>query len=119
VAYTTITKTISISSSKEKKNSVFFSPEDSFNLYPIGSIIDISPHGRHTYCGQRDPHWSMISLDLSPEEILENYPRFAEVKYLDCELNAGEMLYIPNGWWHSVTSYGVHVALNIWTESAE
>ena len=23
-----------------------------------------------------------------------------------CEVQAGEMLYLPAGWWHEVTSYG-------------
>jgi len=61
----------------------------------------------------------MLNLDYTQKEIVANYPRFAEAKSILCEVNAGEMLYVPNGWWHEVTSYGVHVALNIWTVSAD
>lgn len=33
---------------------------------------------------------------------------------LECELKAGEMLYLPAGWFHEVRSEGEHCALNYW-----
>ena len=38
---------------------------------------------------------------------------------LECELQAGQMLYLPCGWFHEVRSYGNskdggHLALNYW-----
>jgi len=101
-----------------KKKVRLFSPEDSFNIYPVGAIVDISPYGSHMYCGEKNGHWSKISLDDSEEKIRENFPRFFSAKSMECVVNSGEMLYIPNGWWHEVTSFGIHVALNIWTSSA-
>ena len=43
----------------------------------------------------------------------------ARSKGLECELNAGEQLYLPCGWFHEVRSYGDseqggHLALNYW-----
>ena len=40
-------------------------------------------------------------------------------KSLECELKAGEQLYLPCGWFHEVRSYGEcaeggHLALNYW-----
>ena len=40
-------------------------------------------------------------------------------KALECELEAGQMLYLPCGWFHEVRSYGSsqeggHLALNYW-----
>lgn len=32
----------------------------------------------------------------------------------ECELKAGEMLYLPAGWFHEVLSSGSHCALNFW-----
>jgi len=93
-----------------------FSPFDSFNLYSIGLIEDISPRGRHTYCGNSNSHWSRASVNAPEEEIRRNFPRFFNASYLECEVEAGEMLYIPGGWWHEVTSYGIHVAMNVWTQ---
>jgi len=102
---------------KGKKKFRLYSPADCFNLYPIGSIISINPYGNHYYCNERDPHWSQIHTQLSQETIKEKYPRFLEAQYMECEINEGEMLYIPPGWWHQVTSYGNHIALNFWIES--
>eukprot|EP01123_Difflugia_compressa_P015695 TRINITY_DN8966_c0_g1_i1.p1 TRINITY_DN8966_c0_g1~~TRINITY_DN8966_c0_g1_i1.p1 ORF type:complete len:161 (-),score=26.00 TRINITY_DN8966_c0_g1_i1:86-568(-) len=105
-----------------------YSPKDSFNLYPTGDIIDITPHGRHSYCYQNNAHWSLITgFDLpqmttqeiaASETLKQKFPRFAHAKSVECTLSEGEMLYIPNGWWHQVTSYGLTIALNIWTDSA-
>ena len=43
----------------------------------------------------------------------------AKCRSLECELKAGEMLYMPCGWFHEVRSYsnskeGGHLALNYW-----
>ena len=43
----------------------------------------------------------------------------ARYRGLECELKAGEMLYMPCGWFHEVRSYGNskevgHLALNYW-----
>lgn len=35
-----------------------------------------------------------------------------------CKLQAGDMLYIPEGWWHSVISDPCTIAVNIWFESS-
>ena len=40
-------------------------------------------------------------------------------KAVECELEAGQMLYLPCGWFHEVRSYGSskeggHLALNYW-----
>jgi len=101
---------------KEKKIIKLFGPADSFNLYAVGNILDIGPRGHHSFCGQRDSHWSQVQLTAPPEEIRRDFPRFFDASYLECTVEAGEMLFIPNGWWHEVTSYGVHIALNIWTD---
>jgi len=101
---------------KGRKKVKLYSPEDSFNLYPIGKIIDISHHGSHYYCNERDSHWSQITCETPESTIKEKFPRYLEAKPLYCEVNEGEMLYIPPGWWHEVTSYGNHIALNFWIQ---
>jgi len=99
---------------KGRKNVRLFSPADSFNVYPVGTILGISPTGRHHFCGNPESHWSSIDFNR-PEEIKENFPRFSDAVSMECEVSEGEMLFIPNGWWHQVTSYGIHIAINLWT----
>jgi len=100
---------------KGRKKVKLFSPFDSFNLYSIGKIQDISPRGHHTYCGGQNSHWSRVSVSAPEEETRRNFPRFFNASSLSCEVEAGEMLFIPGGWWHEVTSYGTHIAMNVWT----
>ena len=56
---------------------------------------------------------------------LDRFPKFKQAKKLTCELKAGEMLYLPAGWFHEVFSseknvfqtkegYEGHMALNYW-----
>ena len=56
---------------------------------------------------------------------LEKYPKFREAHKISCTIKAGEMLYLPAGWFHEVFSseknvfqtkkgYGGHMALNYW-----
>ncbi|CAR27712.1 hypothetical protein ZYGR_0N01980 [Zygosaccharomyces rouxii] len=51
----------------------------------------------------------------------EKWPLFQSANRLTVELEPGEMLYLPTGWFHEVTSFGdssksndVHVAVNYW-----
>ncbi|SCU84385.1 LANO_0C01222g1_1 [Lachancea nothofagi CBS 11611] len=55
---------------------------------------------------------------------LEKWPLFLQANRLVVDLEPGEMLYLPTGWFHEVTSFGkenaasaqdqIHVAVNYW-----
>ncbi|CAB4022524.1 Prostaglandin F synthase [Paramuricea clavata] len=53
---------------------------------------------------------------IDPEKVdLEKFPKFADVMYYESVLNPGDILYIPQYWWHHVTSAGApNIAINIW-----
>jgi len=70
-----------------------------------------------------------ISSPLSPEETLQaiqslpevqsRFPLFSKAKLYTFELNAGDCLFLPQGWFHEVESIGdeegdIHMALNHW-----
>jgi len=48
------------------------------------------------------------------EEIRSKYPKLMEAKVSFCEIEAGEILYLPASWFHEVTSFGGHLAFNYW-----
>lgn len=107
---------------KGKKKVKLISPADSLKMYSDSRVIHVGPRGFTEHCFSTDAHWSDIEFDFSKtprKEIDEEFPRFKGVKYMECEFHAGEMLYIPVGWWHEVTSYGHHVALNFWAITEE
>jgi len=50
-------------------------------------------------------------------ELGKHFPEILKTKPAFCELNAGDMLYMPASWFHEVTSFGDkdgHLALNYW-----
>lgn len=55
-------------------------------------------------------------LSIDPEKLdLEMYPKLADVPYYEVTLNRGDMLYIPQYWWHIVRSYdSPNIGINVW-----
>lgn len=68
------------------------------------------------------PNFSLVDTSLSPEELMVQFPLFLEARKRGAEmvvtLHAGEMLYLPAGWFHEVISVGSpplgHMAMNYW-----
>lgn len=44
----------------------------------------------------------------------ERFPLFAEAAFEDTVLGPGDMLFIPNRWWHYVRSLSVSASCNFW-----
>ena len=78
-------------------------------------------------CGKQTTpnNFSRIDLTQPRDQLLQQFPRFAAVAdtMIECTLRAGEMLYLPAGWFHEVSSFGAstessaqpqHMALNYW-----
>ncbi|GGE84090.1 DUF6065 family protein [Sphingomonas prati] len=57
--------------------------------------------------------------DIADEAMLARYPLARDARVFEVDLMAGELLYIPVGWWHQVTSLDFSVMLTytnfIWT----
>lgn len=63
--------------------------------------------------------FSRVDLSRPQQEIKTQFPLFPGTQAVECELEAGQMLYLPCGWFHEVRSYGHpdeggHLALNYW-----
>lgn len=53
------------------------------------------------------PSFCQVQLHLSESELRKRYPRFPRMAAASVVvLQAGDMLYLPAGWFHEVTSYG-------------
>ena len=103
-----------------KKHFRLYAPNDTPLLYPYGNVVVIHKNGQISlrdpvgeFAKRQLPHFSEI--EDSSRVNLESYPLFSEAKVFTVEVNAGELIYIPAGWWHEVTSFDFHVALNFWT----
>ncbi|KAK9814629.1 hypothetical protein WJX72_009022 [[Myrmecia] bisecta] len=65
------------------------------------------------------PSFSRIDLALPDAQLRAKFPLFpGKAAALECEVRAGQMLYLPAGWFHEVTSFGGsqggHLAFNYW-----
>lgn len=62
--------------------------------------------------------FSLVDTSLSDEELKKKFPLFLEAKKhcIKITIKAGQMLFIPCGWFHEVKSKGStgHVAFNYW-----
>ena len=98
-----------------KKTFRYFAPSDAFDLYTKGHVDYVSPSGNIRYAMpflySDPPHFSPIN-PLFPN--LTTHPRFAAATMATCELEAGDLLYLPGGWFHHVTSFGENIAVNVW-----
>lgn len=106
------------------------------NVRPDGGCIESENDAEHVETDLDPPSFckippSLLHLneveDLEQREKLIKYcdsklPKFTKFKNnsMKVDLNDGDLLYLPAGWFHEVTSYGdelnnnVHVAINYW-----
>jgi len=100
-----------------RKRFSIFPPQQAPNLYPRGVLLGVDPNGNIRY-QERDklPHLAQVDIER-PD--MQRFPRYAEAapQRMDFEVLANEMLFLPNGWFHQVTSVGRHIAVNFFAET--
>ena len=95
-----------------RKHFTLFPPSEARNLYTRGTLLEVEQNGNIRYASMEGmPHMSRVDLE-HPD--LERFPRIAAAQgtRMDVDLEKGEMLFLPNGWFHRVASCGRHVALS-------
>lgn len=48
------------------------------------------------------------------EPDLNKFPNFKKIKYLECIVEEGDILYIPKNWWHYVNSLTCSFSVSNW-----
>ena len=95
-----------------RKQFTLFPPTEAGNLYTRGTVLEVEQNGNIRYASMDGmPHLSRVDLE-HPD--MQRFPRFAAAlkTRLDVELEQGDMLFLPNGWFHRVASRGRHVAVS-------
>ena len=112
---------------KGKKIIKLYSPNDAYNLHTKGCISKINKNGLIEYnnlIGEHN-HFSKIDIDNKKSEVYKRYNKFINAKETICEINEGEMIFIPCGWFHQVTSLNNaltnenHIAISYWCHSPD
>ncbi|KAF1899366.1 hypothetical protein Lal_00019494 [Lupinus albus] len=80
-------------------------------LYSASLSEDLSP-----YPDTMLRNSSQVDLD---DIDVRKFPKVADLEFVDCILEEGEMLYIPPKWWHYVRSLTPSCSVSFWWSEAE
>lgn len=97
------------------KRFILFPPEQACNLYTYGKLLGVDANGYIRYASMEDrPHMCQVD-PIQPDT--ERFPLYAVAAdtRCECQLEKYEMLFLPTGWFHQVTSIGRHVALSFFS----
>jgi hypothetical protein len=81
-----------------RKRFILFAPGESRRLYP-SPWTSAHPHVARVDAERRDD---------------PRYPRFRDARGHVCELGPGDMLYIPERWWHHARTLETSISANFW-----
>ncbi|MGI0085162.1 MAG: cupin-like domain-containing protein [Nitrososphaerales archaeon] len=94
------------------KHFTLFPPQQVVNLYTRGKCVQVGSNGTIEYESLKGmPHLSQIDID-HPD--LSRFPQYANAveSRFDFDLDKNEILFLPNGWFHRVSSLGRHIAVS-------
>lgn len=81
-----------------QKRWIFCAPTETPNLYPYPWRSDV-------------PHFSRMGGRL--DGVVEgDFPRASGVRFMECTLGPGELLYVPEYWWHHVAGLEPNISLH-------
>lgn len=98
-----------------RKHFTLFPPEQAPNLYPQGQLKSVDANGYIHYEDlDHKPH--MCQVDPTAVD-LQRFPLYgnAAAARFECHVEKHEMLFLPTGWFHQVTSWGRHVAVSFFS----
>ena len=84
-----------------RKRFTLVAPQQSASVYP-NSFFDSVPNG--------------CRVDIEHPDYAR-FPRLRQAELLVAELDPGDVIYIPRGWWHHVRTLDVSISVNFWWAS--
>ncbi|KAG2172573.1 hypothetical protein INT44_002588 [Umbelopsis vinacea] len=94
------------------KRFVIFAGDDTRQLYPCDGLNGPTHASRARYIGRH--------LDTQPSTILEQWPKLRDTDPWLVDLQPGDLLYTPPGFWHEVTSTSVSLSVTVpWDMTAQ
>lgn len=84
------------------------------------SFILAAPHHRPALgTWSTAPKGGLDGCDFNPDAPdYQQFPAAREVTFLRIELQAGDLLFLPEGWFHQVESVSTSLSVNFWVDSA-
>lgn len=98
-----------------RKHFTLFPPEQAPNLYPQGELLGVDGNGYIRYASlDSKPHMSRLDLSAPDPGRFPLYAAAAPTRR-ECYIEKNEMLFLPTGWFHQVTSIGRHIAVSFFS----
>lgn len=97
--------------------------DDSDNLFAQvwgeKSMLLAAPHHREALGSwATSPDGGLEGCDFNPDKPnWEDFPTARNVEFLPVRLRPGDLLFLPEGWFHQVTSLSTSLSINFWTRS--
>ncbi len=85
-----------------------------FQAYGTKRFIIVDPEFTES-CYPENRTWidGYSEVDISDLDY-EQFPKFREVPVTEITISAGEIMYIPGGWWHAVQAPESNISINKW-----
>ena len=100
-----------------RKHFTLFPPEQAPNLYLRGEVTEIGRNGIIQYRNMDGmPHVSQLDPSHVDANRFPAYEQAAPTR-MDFDLEKNEMLFLPAGWFHQVSSSGRHIAVSFFAET--
>ena len=71
----------------------------------------VSPDDTEKVYSRAFPEYYYSHVDVEDPD-LDAFPAFANADVIVVELNPGDALFVPGGWWHHVRGHGLNIAVN-------
>jgi mannose-6-phosphate isomerase-like protein (cupin superfamily) len=99
-----------------RKHFTLFPPEQAPNLYPRGQLQGVEPNGIIRYASLSGmPHICQVDIQ-APDRARFPLYAVAEPTRMEVDVQVGEMLFLPAGWFHQVSSSGRHIAVSFFAD---
>jgi len=94
---------------------VDYPPMDTFSALSYGRkewLLFAPDQAPYVYAGDGGPGWPVVSKVQNPfEPDLEKFPEFARASGMRVMQEAGDVIFVPNGWWHTARSHSVTITV--------
>lgn len=85
---------------------VLFRGRKRFTLFPPEQTILLYPSNR-----KGKERFSFVDVEKAD---MERFPLYRKAEPIVIDLESGDALFIPTGWWHHVRSFGRSLAVSLW-----
>ena len=87
-------------------------------IRPVAQMAPAPHHRQALGTWSTAPQGGLDGCDFNPDAPdYQRFPRARDVTFLRVTLEAGDLLFLPEGWFHQVESVSTSLSVNFWVDS--